>query len=115
VTKNEFIKRMALRLSYEADVRMELIEQIVVSVFDEIKEVVREGDELHLNNFGRFYPKHMSERVVRGGWYQHDQKQYHVPQKTKIGFSSFPTVDRYVSQPREREWTLNEDVFSSDF
>ena len=96
MTKNEFLKRLLLSDAL-GEVPDDDIKRVFVAVFDEIKEVVREGDELHLNNFGKFYPKEMQSRVVRGGWYQSEKKEYFVPKKTKIGFSSFPTVDEYVS------------------
>ena len=100
MTKYEFVKRLQQR--FRGEYRAEEIERLVVAVFDEVKEVIRDGDELHLNGFGRFYPKEMQSRVVRGGWYQSNKKEYLVPSKTKIGFSSFPTTDRYVSKPVER-------------
>jgi len=111
MTKNEFLKRLADNPKLE-DVPIDLIKRIFVSVFAEIKEVIREGDELHLNNFGRFYPKEMQSRVVRGGWYQQEHREYHVPEKIKIGFSSFPTVDQYVSNKDDTfMFDLNDDLF----
>lgn len=100
MTKQEFVKRLQHR--FRGEYRAEEVERLVVAVFEEVRDVIRDGDELHLNNFGRFYPKEMQSRVVRGGWYQSDKREYLVPRKTKIGFSSFPTTDRYVSKPKDR-------------
>lgn len=111
MTKNEFIKRLA-QTEGLGDVPLDHIKLVFVAVFNEIKEIVRDGDELHLNNFGRFYPKEMQPRVVRGGWYQSEQKEYFVPEKTKIGFSSFPTVDLYVSKSEGSDkFEFNDDLF----
>ena len=112
MTKNEFLKCL-MESSTLRDVPDEDIKRVFVAVFDEIKEVVRNGDELHLNNFGKFYPKEMQSRVVRGGWYQSEKKEYFVPKKTKIGFSSFPTVDTYVSSGSEEiNYEFNVDLFN---
>lgn len=109
ITKTEFVKRVQQR--FKGHYRADEVEALVVAVFDEIKLVIQEGDELHLNNFGRFYPKEMQSRVVRGGWYQVDKKEYLVPKKTKIGFSSFPTTDRFVSQPSKKKIRDDDDDF----
>jgi nucleoid DNA-binding protein len=102
MNKQEFIKR--IQKKFRGEYRADEIELMVVTVFDEVKEVIREGDELHLNNFGRFYPKEMQSRVVRGGWYPTEEKrEFVVPQKIKIGLSSFPATDRYVSTPTDRD------------
>lgn len=98
MTKSDFVKRVQSR--FKGEFKLDELERLVVGIFDELKDVIREGDELHLNNFGRFYPKRMAARVVRGGWYADSQKEYVVPEKTKIGFSSFPRVDRDVSKPK---------------
>lgn len=109
LTKSEFIKRVQSRLG--GKFRLEEVERVLVSIFDEIKEVVKEGDELHLSNFGRIYPKEMQPRTVKGGWYHDKNTEYNVPAKIKIGLSSFPTVDKYISQRKSAPRKITEDLF----
>jgi hypothetical protein len=70
---------------------------------------------LHLNNFGKFYPKEMEARIVRGGWYQTEKREYHVPKKTKIGFSSFPTTDMFVSLPKKERQLDDDELFDFNY
>ncbi len=94
MTKHDFIKRLQRRLGNGYTLAQ--VEEMAVGLFEELKDVVREGDELHINALGRFYPKHMRPRKVSGG-FRRDGREYAVSAKVKLGFSSFKNTDDYVS------------------
>jgi nucleoid DNA-binding protein len=101
MTKPQFLKRIQPLLTKEYE--LEELDEIFTLIFSEIKEVVREGNSLKISKFGEIYSKRMSARNVKGGWYSDENKTYHVPAKRKIGLSSYPSVDKYVSTPLPRK------------
>jgi nucleoid DNA-binding protein len=122
MTKADFVKRLQKKLNsyrqsadYSERYRLDQIEDFVTVFCSELKEVVREGDELHINTLGKFYPKEMKARTVKGG-FKNDGMEYNVPSKVKLGFSSFPSTDKHVSDqvaPREEDGLFS-DFFQTD-
>jgi nucleoid DNA-binding protein len=99
MTRQTFVKRVMLRLSRQGtNFRYPELNDIFSAFIDTIKEVVAEGDRLHINGFGKFYSKDMSARTVRGGCIPN--KVFRVPARKKLGFSSFASTDNYIQKGR---------------
>lgn len=81
------------------ELRLDEIEVIVETAFTAIKDIVREGDCLHYGIIGKFYPKEMEPRKVKGGLRKMGKKSYQLPARRKLGFRSFKATDEYVRQP----------------
>jgi len=102
VTKTVFSKRVHSSLEdypHLKALRASEVEQIVDVLFAELRELIREGDELTISGLGKFYPKHMRPRKVWPGLEKDGRPPYTIPAKIKLGFSSYNACDRYVSTP----------------
>lgn len=100
MTKNGFVRRVQALLEKRGiEMRKEIIDVVLESTFTAIKDVVAEGDKLHVSGLGKFYAKEMSPRTVKGGW-KASAKTYVVPARKKLGFSSFASTDKYVQKGR---------------
>lgn len=102
MTKTEFITLLHEKLGIPAC----QVEPVVNAVFEELRDIIAAGEELTILNFGRFYPKVMSPRVVRGGLKINLGKTHHVPGKIKVGFASFPNCDKYTSSKKRLRRSL---------
>jgi nucleoid DNA-binding protein len=94
MTKAQFIDRLRKKTNFEKDT----VRYMVDVIFAEIIDIIDEGDELQLDYLGRFYPKLMNPRIVRGGFDRTTPKEYAVGPRVKVGFSSFPSLDKVLSE-----------------
>jgi DNA-binding protein HU-beta len=79
----EVRERVKKRVEKETWVKKEVIEAAVDEVFKVIVERVKEGDEVYIRGFGRFFPK---KRKARFGYDLKRSKKIPIPERVVFAF-----------------------------
>lgn len=78
------IKELTEAVAFTSGITKKAAEEAIVTVFDTMTEALKEGEEVTVRNFGRFYGKIRDARTARN---PRTGESVQVPAKTVIKFA----------------------------
>ncbi len=96
VTYNKLSRRLKARFEHTPELPMadpKVIHAVLRTVFDEIGTALSNGEDIYLENFGRFYPDCKPPKTVKSGL---TNQEYVSPYKMYVKFTPFQKLNNQV-------------------